>query len=1187
MKNFAIKGVNMDNKQTPVYINKEISSANEDLIGFEPHANAIRTAIDDGASLIGVLADYGAGKSSLCELIANDKTYKRPIKVNMWDCLTNIQETQNKTKDDNDDTIAKLDQAFLYQIAAGSGDHILANHINKRFHKGSGLLSISMRTKKFIWALIPSILFLIVGVILHGINFVFSIPKINLSIPCSSLEPVAYICAAISLFVGIVKCGVAFTSWKSENERIVDNTDCYDAYFDILKSLGLSKKSSKKQIIIVEDLDRIKDTNIIKRFLRELYKFNNLSSKKYKIYFIVGICPEKQESENGCKEYDKIFDYAVTLKPIHIDDFEIILKDLLKEKELIAKGDSIADYYPLIECIDNLTIRELKARLNSALILKQSIEEKGYKNSNSTKVAVSIKTCCCIVALDSLYPNEFKFLIEHNKEFSAIIRDAITVKLHSHKMDEELNKIEDVIIRAFPMASQSYKGWPSFCKLLTKYIAANDINDDYRMYCYSYPRNSYIRTYYEDQLYKLLTQDINNYDESLDSLVEHAKERNDKTIEDALGLLESNDVLFSAVIFENEYLLQYACRKYEPSVIKTMTQDLRWEESNMDHVVVTLKRIYEFDIPQINTIFSKYIQEAVSVLRLESELWRNCRMQLIEAFGGGYEFMQPAYLGQNAPKISKEEMHILSDPARIISFTKENYVSQAYLESMWDEIESFDNDSANTVLEWIEKTVSEKNSKPFAKMALRFMVKYSFISNKIMQYIAQNDTDEEEIVGYLNNIAEKVTEEYVTIIVGRRYVGLNDAILSRIKKADAVTYILNKICGNSISEDDYATELCTKSSCARIMEIDSQSFVKYRSYIQNLAKDKQTELDWIFKDRNLPIAQDELDNYSINFVCSVIGHDAVGVSISVNNLCEYFSKKIDSCQDAYIAGVFALNDSYDWVNLFRNIPFREAKFFLIDDAKKQDMLDLYCIKSKFNYAEDVLAYMELTFDHFQSCDEYLLELLPEDWDSEYEKRYVDLVNEQNNANVITARIVASFSSEIGLCDSLTKQLIKIERFEKAVIGQTLYYKNFLFDKAIPMYVYVNLFNNNDGIAMYMEQNNDFKIALSNNIGMKELKYKRLKSFNDWDQNRNMFTALVSNADSINEVVDYLRNIRVDSIKSDYAEMVEIIRASKYAEALLDEDVQSRIKDNGYRFPKSEQLSINRKIGALKRMRRIS
>ena len=85
----------------------------------------------------------------------------------------------------------------------------------------------------------------------------------------------------------------------------------------------------------------------------------------------------------------------------------------------------------------------------------------------------------------------------------------------------------------------------------------------------------------------------------------------------------------------------------------------------------------------------------------------------------------------------------------------------------------------------------------------------------------------------------------------------------------------------------------------------------------------------------------------------------------------------------------------------------------------------------------------------------------------------------------------------------------------------------------------------------------------------------------------MFTALVSNADSINEVVDYLRNIRVDSIKSDYAEMVGIIIESKYAEALLDEDVQSRIKDNGYGFPKFEQHSINRKIGALKRMHRIS
>lgn len=58
-------------EQQVVYINQEISSEEEDLIGINSQVESIKSAVDQGAKMIGIIADYGTGKSSVVELFNN------------------------------------------------------------------------------------------------------------------------------------------------------------------------------------------------------------------------------------------------------------------------------------------------------------------------------------------------------------------------------------------------------------------------------------------------------------------------------------------------------------------------------------------------------------------------------------------------------------------------------------------------------------------------------------------------------------------------------------------------------------------------------------------------------------------------------------------------------------------------------------------------------------------------------------------------------------------------------------------------------------------------------------------------------------------------------------------------------------------------------------------------------------
>ena len=149
-ENDSIDNIETEINDSTIFVNNPINDENQDVLGIKTYANRINQAIDDGANIIGVIGDYGTGKSSLIELIK--KKHNNSININMWG---------NEKQEKNETTIRSLTKNFLFQMSMGK-DETFAKYINKKLSKSYGMLSIILSDKKIIKNLIfPGVLFLI------------------------------------------------------------------------------------------------------------------------------------------------------------------------------------------------------------------------------------------------------------------------------------------------------------------------------------------------------------------------------------------------------------------------------------------------------------------------------------------------------------------------------------------------------------------------------------------------------------------------------------------------------------------------------------------------------------------------------------------------------------------------------------------------------------------------------------------------------------------------------------------------------------------------------------------------------------------------------------------------------------------------------------------------------------------
>ena len=343
---------------------------------------------------------------------------------------------------------------------------------------------------------------------------------------------------------------------------------------------ALKKENQKKRLIIVEDLDRISDKSVIIGFLKELYRFQT-SMEKYKnrFVFIISIKPEamlkKVEGHefefDDDKIYSKLFDLVISLKPIHYDDYDSVLLALIesernKKDNLEALiGEKIKESLPQsikwIKKGTNLTIRDLKERLNCAVAIMVDLKNRDYQ----VETAENFEACAAVSYLEHQFPEDYNALVNDEKYLSEIIQKSYEIKNESTELHTIIEEINTFIF------DSGKKFDSNFIDDLSYLIGNGIFDEDFRMYFYTYPKGSHIKTTEEKYICDLLKMTSSIDDQELDKNVKcvYFKEKRDasgKIIKGADEYQENNIVTktieeieeYSNVVFHNHILFNLA-----------------------------------------------------------------------------------------------------------------------------------------------------------------------------------------------------------------------------------------------------------------------------------------------------------------------------------------------------------------------------------------------------------------------------------------------------------------------------------------------------------------------------------------------------------------------------------------------------------------------------------------------------
>lgn len=771
-----------------VFVNNPIKLAEDDVIGFLDQVEMISCAIDDGeASMIGVIADYGTGKSSITEMLKEKYVkagYPEPIKINMWDSLSEPNDSQN---DNSNKQVSDLTKSFLFQLANGH-DGKLGSYVNKLLSKNYGIISFaSNRFKMLFWCFFASaicfVLYKISGV--SGTGIMQHLPDwCNVASSWFKLlSPILILASAILAIFGIKDISVAFSHWKMTNTKSPEINDIFDIYRIIADEICPSK--SKKQLVFIDDLDRIGSKKVVISFLKELYRFqDSICDKKSKFVFIVSVMPESnllrgdQDGEN-INVFSKIFDTTLYLKPIHFDDYDSILLQLIKgndnKKQALEKliGENIDEHLPdafkWIKRGSNLTLRDLKERLNQAIAIMVSLVNKSYAGNS----AADFQACTAVAYLESAFPDDYYRLIKNEVHFAEFIKKSMPIINESSENDDKQ------LIQEFNATFEGEAFSEKFKTELCMLIFAGIFDDDFRMYFYTYPKGSHIKTTAEREIcdYILFPNQRSDYSGLSDAVNQAFETGNNTTVEQAISVSSS----FPRVLLENDILFTKSAKINSEKLFYAFKRFCIEKPDSENKDIDTWKRVLLLSDPQRQYFIDSICSTLIGINTDDSFL--KFRKKLILAFANEILNFSNVFIGDNIPIITSDEVDIIDNQLVSIQLINTNklsaetydYIVKLLLFSSLIEKDKSTFDKALNIFRLYSNIFGEEISDD----AFKFLEINHYLDNETFGVIYKN-IDDTSLADYINafNPAE-LSDEYLFCLNQKCLSnGLSDELLS-------------------------------------------------------------------------------------------------------------------------------------------------------------------------------------------------------------------------------------------------------------------------------------------------------------------------------------------------------------------------------------------------------------------------
>lgn len=1135
MKKDGIFQMNEKPKYEPIiFINKPAASYSEDVVGFSSQVETVHNAIEHGANMIGVIADYGTGKSTISDILISDVLNKEHnysvIRINMWDSVSKSKNNDNDKDNDND--ISELTKSFLYQLANGNNDSTcvskLSRYVSKRMSKNFNTISFSTVSTKLWKSGVFAAIFYVAYLIFSQDNMIFINDNTsNLIKFIKDINPIFLVLSLILLIYGIMDTSIAFSSWNKQGDSHLETNDVFELYDEIATNL-VKNSFESKQIVFIEDLDRINDKVLITKFLKELYRFQNSvhESLKDKFVFIVAIKPEallKTENEmsvdvqNNIFEhlYSKVFDVTVNLRPIHFEDYESALLSMFEKNEkskekleaLIGetiKEDHLPESFSWILLGENLTLRDLKDRLNHAISIMVSLKNKNYKDTTT----IDFTACTAVAYLESTFPKQFYNLVKSESNFEKFIRESYPIKnkIETNIKEQLVHNFKKIFYGEESKTTSLEES--EFINVLCRLVMDNVFDDDFRMYFYTYPDNSYIKTVDEKDICNLIKlpmifDDVAGLDEKVNRIFTN---RPNSIVIDTIKGLDPNKpyplvLILNGKLFElaAEYNIEKALDLLCNYTIKSKTED--------KNIVSCLKMINTAQIKEKGNFIVRYtsnILDMFSSNKLTQEQFIALRKNIIIAFEKNVVEFVTLFIKEkvSVPIITEDEIGSINNIDITLMLVDKNLIdtSMDYILNKINERKLSSENIEHAIKIYDELIKKDKSNKLLGEYLLKFLYINQTTNIEYFDVILETVDKLEPIYKYINELnAHELPDEYLNGIDKKAFVkGLNEDILQKLKDNNLfISYLLIKAPANQIDNINYLNDTVINNiliASKVLYDNNSAAFITLRKcIIKNVQKNAYTKYQMLFEGEYPVITKEEL-NIFLNFSDAIICIDGSKLSIEncdfVWEYCNQDNRSSEECREIF---EFLFNPKYDSIikegnvakKIFYALDFGKIKFSSMEENHKELAISYVSVLLELNNPSEALNCMK----HLRTLIPTLEKTLQA---SQLINDYIIFLNTLGQYTNTSIEWLENINLNVSLCPAITDQLYSRKKYINYVIGKSLYDQNLIYDKSLlDIEQYVDMYINKQCMVNIMSTDQEFIQDIANMGLYKQLTDVRL------------------------------------------------------------------------------------------------
>ena len=922
-----------------------------------------------------------------------------------------------------------------------------------------------------------------------------------------------------------------------QEKRELEINDVFDTYSTIVNKIRhLCKR--KKRLVIVEDLDRITEKPLVVEFLKELYRFHDtLGEYSESFVFVVSIKPEALLKSNSAVEenvYTKVFDTVISLKPIHFDDYDSVLLKLIdnnpKQKAELQRlikseiKDTLPQSFKWIKKGKNLTLRDLKDRLNHAIAIMLSIKSKNYKVST----AANFEACTAIAYFESHYPREYYKLIKDEAGFASFMRTTPEI-INGNTKDVQTALVTsfNAIFKSGDSNNTSYS--KTFVEELCGLVASGVFNDDFRMYFYTYPKGSPIKTTDERELcnYLLFPNIYKNHDNLDEVVIKVFKERKNSIVEKTLKSLD----VFPAVILKNTTLFVAAVEVSLEKAFDVFSEEVIESDYDENYNAECWHRLDSLNALDYESFIHKAINKILAVCKSSSNIIKIRKSIILGLHSKIADFIG---LFENSkemiPLITADEIKTINDIDIILKFIDVNALKK---------------DNYEYIISTINKQPLNRNSETF-KIAcnvfrrfskllspiemgdglLKFVDINNYLDDGFFEIISKAEIKPRNIATYLNKFsASELSDEYVKIIDSLGFddyisEDIIDAVLQEKHYYTPLLYLAKR---NNFSKFDshLANNLKLLETCERINEDYQDVIIGFRKYaFQNKSHSEYKILYF----EPFPVISTE------EYVSMSEASDLFKL-VDASQITEENYSEVSAmiCKRAYATS--ELVDLFDW--LFNNEenenciidPVLRKTFFESLDLRKLELRKLD--DQQRNYAYSVIADVIVvnTPDDAINVMKRFDCLIPEiepivQKDS---KKYSALIASMNEFSSETLKWLDDNYVRHSLSEALCRILYEREDYINFIIADVLRKQNMILDENIPFENYISVYDEIPEMFAIMSGHHDFLEKLQLEAKLEKLSQEKIVPIFKVPQHERFFDFIFSDSQPEELKTEYLNN----------------------------------------------------------------